>query len=249
VKPVHFVSTLDVFPTTQANEVKAIREWDSLDCGQALSSNYAQSKWVAEKLLAIARSRGLPVYIYRPGRISGHSQTGFSNPDDLLFRLIMGCIHLGFAPALDTAYDLTPVDYVSRAIVYLSQQKQSPNKTFHIISPQPIQSNQLFDWICSFGYPLQQISYDKWWEKVRELSMHSLSNKLHPLITLFSEREIERQTWNSEFLQFDCQNTLDGLAGTSITCPIVNFELFYTYLSYFIRIGLLDAPKLEAIKR
>ena len=245
VKPVHFVSTIDVFSTNQSVDVKVIYEWDSLDCEQVFSSSYAQSKWVAEKLVAIARSRGLPVCIYRPGRIAGHSQIGFSNFKDFLFTLIRGCIQLGSIPNLNTGYDLTPVDYVSKAIIYLSQQKESLNKAFHLITPQPIQWEQLFKWVSSFGYPLEQILYDKWQAKVREVAASSPTNALYPLVLLLSQKEIEAQAWNSELLQFDSQNTVNGLAGTSINCPVVDYELFCTYLSYLISIGLLDTPKLE----
>lgn len=245
VKPVHFVSTVDVFPTNRSVGIQVIHEWDSLDCGQNFSSSYAQSKWVAEKLVAIARSRGLPVSIYRPGRISGHSQTGFSNLKDFLFILIRGCIQLGSIPNLNIDCDLTSVDYVSQAIVYLSQQKESLNKAFHLITPQPVRWQQLFNWVTSFGYPLEQIPYDKWQTKVREVVASSPSDPLYPLVLLLSQKEIEAQAWNSELLQFDCQNTLNGLAGTSIRCPIVDCQLLCTYLSYLSSIGLLGIPKLE----
>lgn len=243
IKPVHLISTLDVFPLTPAENVKIIYEGDNLERGQELVNGYAQSKWVAEKLAKIARSRGIPVSIYRPGRISGHSQTGFSNPDDLFFRLIRGCIQLGNAPLLDTALDLTPVDYVSKAIVYLSRQQATQNKEFHLITPQPIESNKLFQWVDSFGYPLAKIPLDKWQEQLRQVAAHSLTNELHPLVSLFSKQSIEEQQWNPQLLQFDCQNTRDGLLGTFINCPIVDFELFCTYLSYCIHTGWLDAPK------
>lgn len=47
----------------------------------------------------LARDRGLPISIYRLGRISGHSQTGMFNVNDFLYRLIIGCIQLGSTPA------------------------------------------------------------------------------------------------------------------------------------------------------
>jgi len=58
VKPVHYVSTLSVFPAQSDSEVQVFREKDYLEHGEILESGYAQSKWVAEKLVAIALSRG-----------------------------------------------------------------------------------------------------------------------------------------------------------------------------------------------
>jgi hypothetical protein len=42
--------------------------------------------------------------------------------------------------------------------------------------------------------------------------------------------------------QFDCQNLARGLAGSGLTCPPVDLELFQRYLSYFIRSGFLPKP-------
>jgi len=46
--------------------MKVIPE-DALDHSEGLYDGYAQSKWVAEKLMMTARSRGIPVCIYRLG--------------------------------------------------------------------------------------------------------------------------------------------------------------------------------------
>jgi hypothetical protein len=47
---------------------------------------------------------------------------------------------------------------------------------------------------------------------------------------------------NGQLPQFDCSNTLAGLAHTDITCPRVDAKLFQTYLSYYIQTGFLEAP-------
>ena len=45
---------------------------------------------------------------------------------------------------------------------------------------------------------------------------------------------------------FDCQNTLAGLAGTSIACPPIDSQVLEAYFSYFMRCGFLDTPPLLA---
>ena len=47
-----------------------------LDYEGTLYGGYTQSKWVAERLVLKARALGLPARVYRPGIITGHSQTG-----------------------------------------------------------------------------------------------------------------------------------------------------------------------------
>ena len=97
LKAVHFVSTISVFSSAGESGVKAVGEQDKLTPGEVLKGAYPQSKWVAEKLIEIGRERKTPISIYRPGRISGHSQTGACNSSDSLCRLLAGCVQLGCA--------------------------------------------------------------------------------------------------------------------------------------------------------
>lgn len=55
---------------------------------------YAQSKWVAERLVTQAFDRGLRVSISRPSRISPHSKTAYFNPTDFMVRKF--CIAVSF---------------------------------------------------------------------------------------------------------------------------------------------------------
>jgi thioester reductase-like protein len=236
VKPVHFISTIGVFssPTYTA---QVLREHEDLEHSGPLYVGYAQSKWVAEKLVRTAHSRGLPVCIYRPG-IGGHSQTGVFNVHDHVCLMIKGCIQIGSVPDLGMTLQIAPVDYVSRAIVHLSKQQESLGKTFHLVNPTPIQWVNLFNWIRDYGYPLQQVSYNKWKAKLVNQVRSSQDNALYALSPLVSDSIIEK----TRLPQFDCRDTLDGLAGTDIICPPIDSELLNTYFSYFIRSGFLGAP-------
>jgi thioester reductase-like protein len=157
VKPVHFISTISVVVPNNP-DVSLVREQDSLDDAKMPSSGYAQSKWVAEKLVTIARERGLPICIYRPGRISGHSKTGACNPSDHTYRMIKGCIQLGSIPNQDIQLNFSPVDYVSKAIVSLSNQKESIGKAFHLVNPQPLPLKEMANYIRSLGYPIELVA-------------------------------------------------------------------------------------------
>ncbi len=241
VKPVHFISTSSVFSAVGYSGVKEIQERDSFKDFRVPSGGYSQSKWVGEKLVNIARDRGLPVCIYRLGRVSGHSKTGVFNTNDFLYKLIVGCIQLGSVPDGNMMENIVPVDYVSNAIVHLSRQKESINKVFHLVNPQPLHSNMLIESIRSFGYPLKQIPYDQWQAELNKIAGSLPEHPLYPLVPFFPARSSEENTSNSVVLQFDCQNTLDGLAGTSIVCPSVSDHLLSTYLSYLIKSGYLDA--------
>ena len=241
LKPVHLISTISVVSAMGESGIKLVREEDELTPGEGLKGAYTQTKWVAEKLVEVARDRGIPVSIYRPGRISGDSQTGACNPSDLLYRLIAGCVQLGCAPDGDKLMNVAPVDYVSRAIVHLSSQKELLGKTFHLVNTQSFQMSELLGWICSMGYPIKRVSSEAWQAEIINRAGYSPENALYPLVGLFSEKVSEGEMPLSGTRHFDCQNMLDGLATTDITCPQADANLFRTYFSYLADCGLIGS--------
>ncbi|MBF2048622.1 MAG: amino acid adenylation domain-containing protein [Elainella sp. C42_A2020_010] len=247
--PVHFISTIDVFQSPAYFEMELIREDEPLADGQALDRGYAQTKWVAEKLMRAAQSRGLPICIYRPGMLTGHSQTGASQTNDLMCRILKGMIQLGSAPAFEYWVNMTPIDYASQAIIHLSNQPQSLGKTFHIVNPQPLPWNHLVNQIRSFGYTLRSQSHEDWQAELLKLDVSS-ENALKPILSLFTEKHSKTQmTYLETFLltarTFDYQNTLNGLSQTSIVCPVVDTKLLNIYFSYFNRVGFLQPPTID----
>ncbi len=244
LKPVHFISTLDVFQAPSYLSQKTILEAGTLAYGEELENGYAQSKWVAEKLMMAAWERGIPGSIYRLGMIVGHSQTGMSKTDDLVGRLIKGFIQMGSLPNLDLKMNLTPVDYASQAIVHLSTQPESWSKAFHLVNHHSLTLNQLLDYMQSLGYPLQKQDYNFWQKQLQCLDTKQ-DNVLTPLKFLFKPRSDEKEATYLETLvldKFNCQNAINGLAGTNIICPPMDMKLLKIYFSYFIKSRFLPPP-------
>ncbi|MEH2065245.1 MAG: amino acid adenylation domain-containing protein [Nostoc sp.] len=240
-KPVHFISSSGVVSAKLESGIKLAREQDSLNEKEFPNNGYCQTKWVAEKLVQTAAERGIPISIYRPSRISGHSQIGVFNSNDFLYKLIIGCVQLGSAPDIDIRENIVPVDYVSKAIVHLSKQEESLGKTFHLVHPQTLHSNTLIDHIRSLGYSIDQDSYEQWREKLLNITEGSLEHPLYPLVSFFPARESEKQTSNSGILQFDSKNTINGLSSSSIICPEIDEQLLKIYFLYLIENGYLTA--------
>lgn len=243
-KPVHFISATSVFSDVDNSGVQVIREWDDIDNGQVPLGGYNQSKWVAEKLVTAARDRGLPVCIYRLGRVSGHSQTGVFNVNDFLYKLIIGCVQLGSVPDAEMMLDIVPVDYASKAIVHLSKQ-HSWGKAFHLVHPQPVSSNLFFEKLRLLGYPIQQLSYEEWHTQLLNIAERASEHSLYPLISLLPSKNYQAQTSELSALKFDSQNTLNGLTGTAITCPRIDDQLLSTYFSYLIQSRFLAPPPIS----
>ncbi|MEO8972333.1 MAG: amino acid adenylation domain-containing protein [Ktedonobacteraceae bacterium] len=246
VKPFHYISTLSVLSPEARVAGTALFEEEPLDLhGTYMRDGYAQSKWVAEKLVTIARARGVPCTIYRPGRITGHSLYGTWPTDDILCRRLKGCIQLGRIPTIvmSDLLEMTPVDYVGRAIVALSRQQQSSGKTFHLCNNSGVSVNELIKWINEFGYRIRQVSYAQWISALKGNATETGDNVLLPFLSLLPD-EVEEATPQEQAagVLIDDQQTRTGLASTGITCPAIDATLLTTYLSYFVRSGFLPAP-------
>jgi thioester reductase-like protein len=238
LKPVHFISTIGVVSAAD-RQLPIIQEDTPIDRSEQIDSGYTQSKWVAEKLVTIARDRGIPISIYRPGRISGHSQTGVCSPDDHTFRMIRGCIQLGSVFQDDSMVNLTPVDYAVSAIAHLSSQPESLGKTFHLFNPQPTPWQEVVNSVISLGYPLQQLDYQQWRKQLLTAVERHSDHPLSPLISTFTQNETTNPE-ESINQKLDAHNTNSGLTGTSIICPPCDRNLINTYLSYLVNQGLLS---------
>jgi len=161
--------------------------------------------------------------------------------------MIKGFIQMGSAPNLDLMMTLTPVDYISRAIIHLSRQNTSLGKAFHLLNPQPLHVSELVNNINALGYPIQQMPYENWQASLLNIDVFK-ENALSPLLSLFTKKISAKQQTYLETSAlgsqaFNFQNTIDGLSGNSIICPSVNFKLLSIYFSYFIRSGFLDMPQ------
>ncbi|MEL4894894.1 thioester reductase domain-containing protein [Crocosphaera sp. Alani8] len=239
-KPVHFISTISVFNPTDLSEKRVIKESDELDPEELPLGGYAQSKWVAEKLVTIAQERGLPTSIYRVGPISGHSKTGLFNPHDFLYKLIIGYVHLGSAPEGKMLLDILPVDYVSQAIISLSKQSETLGKAFHLIHTNPVSSDLLFEQLEAMGYGIERISYEQWYNKLLGVAKSSPNHPLYPLVPLFSAARSDDASTKSFNLKFDCYNAIEGLNNSTVSCPAIDRNLLKTYISYLLENGFLS---------
>jgi thioester reductase-like protein len=162
------------------------------------------------------------------------------NADDLLHRMISGGIRLGYMPDMDVAVNLSPVDYVSGAIVQISRQPSALGKTFHLVNANTVNVRQLLNWVESSGYSFSRLPYSEWRERLLQVAERDPDNPIYPLVPFFSERESEND-FRKAF--FDAKNAVEALAGSPIKCPPITRELVQRYLAYLARVGSLSAPR------
>jgi amino acid adenylation domain-containing protein/thioester reductase-like protein len=240
LKPVHFVSTLSVL-TNLARGERALESARNAR-PDALENGYAQSKWVAEEMVWEAIARGVPASVYRPGRIVWHSRTGALGSDDLFSRAIRACVQLAAVPALDTYLELTPVDFVSRAVVHLGLQPDARGRAYHLFNRQFVRLRHLLEWVRALGYPLEVISPDQWLARVHASATQGTQDALTALLPLLANGVpfLEGEPPAAESgPNLDDQNTQALLAGTDVECPPITAESVGVYVARMAAAALL----------
>eukprot|EP01060_Flectonema_neradi_P009966 TRINITY_DN1711_c0_g1_i1.p1 TRINITY_DN1711_c0_g1~~TRINITY_DN1711_c0_g1_i1.p1 ORF type:complete len:3706 (+),score=768.40 TRINITY_DN1711_c0_g1_i1:419-11119(+) len=184
LKPVHYVSTVAIFGSSEVMGCEFIDETQQMPSGNSVFGGYAQSKWVAEKLVRIGHERGIPITVHRPGAITGDSQTGAWNVDDATARMVRSIMMLGMAPKLDTNVEWLPVDYVAEWIVDLSLNEANIGRTFHQVEGSVRPYNTMIASLKRYHPNLLVTSYSQWREAM-QIAAESEDHPLHTLIPFF----------------------------------------------------------------
>lgn len=238
VKAVHYVSSSAVFFTAGGPGPEVVDEETSLDAITGLIVGYRQTKWVAERLMRIARERGVPVTIYRLAIIGGHSRTGLGNPEDLLSRVLQGSLQIGAIPEFDLEIDLAPVDFLSGALVWLSRQPSLIGKTFHLLNPRSVPWNQIVDWLIEAGMPVERLPLNDWLARLHRAAQNSADNALYSLLPFLragAARNLDGTEADYPEPRIDCRRTVESLAGSDWACPPLGAEHFRLFLSHLER--------------
>jgi thioester reductase-like protein len=237
-KALHYLSSYAPFDSVH-NAGKTIFESDVPMHSDGLSTGYNETKWVAEKMVRNAKAQGLPVAIYRVGWVAGHTESGFWNASDFIPRLIQACTTLGKYTFLGVV-TMTPVDYVVKALLYLSQRESSIGDTFHLSNGERYSTKQLFDWVKGYGYGVAEVSYAEWEQAMMNSSQEAA---LMPMkLFLENAKGVSLSDWFSREPVIDSAYTRQILSNGSIVAPRLNQELMNTYLDHFVASGYLDPP-------
>jgi polyketide synthase PksN len=231
----HHVSTIEVFAAS-AGSGAPISEDHPASPPAAPHGGYAQTKWVAERLVAAAAARGLPAAIYRLPRILGHSRTGACQDRDLLWQVLKGCIQARAVPGDVTAsYDLAPVDYAATTLVTLSRTAALDGRAYHLTSSCRTSLADLAGYLRAAGYPLASPPLAAWAESIRDYP----ANAAAPVLDTFL-REMTDGGWSA--IALSGAATRRALGRDAPGCPEISAGLFATYLRYFTATGYLPRP-------
>ncbi|MFI5777660.1 amino acid adenylation domain-containing protein [Nocardia sp. NPDC051570] len=240
--PLHFVSSLYVLGPGDGVDGRVETPAPPQDPSQ-LRLGYLQTKWVAERLVCEAAERGLPVDIFRLGRIAGDSVTGACQTSDFFWLLVKASQEVGLAPDVEFAVDLAPADYAAGAMVELAR-RHSPEPgphIYHLRNPAPAAFADAVGWIRDAGWPVRLHEPMAWRDAVEAHAAAAGSETAsYRVLSLLGTGE-----GLSPALGFEVDEQV-GRSG--VVCPPVSHELFGRYLSYFHKIGFLAPPTRQEVE-
>ncbi len=130
-----------------------------------LDDGYRLSKWQAEQLCQQAAERGLPVAVYRLGRVAAATERPRINARDIVWRIAAASARAGAWPDLAVSEPWIPVDLVARSVVDLMLRggAAAPARAFHLVHTGTVALEQL-----RVALSLPRIGLGEWLQSLRQ---------------------------------------------------------------------------------
>lgn len=204
---------------------------------------YQQTKFEAEYLVRTATEKGLKWNIVRPGDIFGDSKTG-SYPlkipqfTGIFYDLLRTVIHTQVAVNSNVHFDVTPVDYVARGLLYLGLEYRAIYGTYHLTNPSTRTYAHVIECIQKIGYPIEQTTLEDY---MNRLVNQKLLHKGEP----YKSRTLELLQFNPVMVLANATThvgteiTQAVLEPAGIVCPQIDETLMKTYLDYCKKVNYM----------
>jgi thioester reductase-like protein len=224
-KTIEYISTNDIFSIANnkvANEFTLLKNQIHYP-----SNGYASSKFVAEGIIETAREKGFDIKVYRLGLVTGDTILGKNEStqwfNDFLIFLKKFKVMPNSSQFIST---IVPVDFVAKAIITLSQNKNTQNN-FHLTSPFAISFLDLMQ-----DSDISIIKYEKFLKMLQEdknMSNHlsSINSNIITLLML-DKKSLEKILSNTIHIQ--AFNTMEILKKYGVKFPSIDTSLFSLYL-------------------
>lgn len=217
-----------------------VPESDPLDLGRTgLTTGYGQSKWVAERLVMEAGRRGLAGGIVRPSYIVGDVESGVTNTDDFLWRLVKGCIQLGRVPDIFNTVNMVPVNHVARITTAVALSAKAGMPVHHVTARPLPRFNDFLGALNTYGWQLERVEYLVWREQLEQHVLETQDNALFPLLHFVLD-DLPTSMKAAELDDTHTATLLRSLGDPdSIT---IDLKQMGVYLAWLIAAGFLDKP-------
>ncbi|KAJ7242075.1 hypothetical protein C8J57DRAFT_1368382 [Mycena rebaudengoi] len=231
-----FVSTAGIFRNLNASGV--VPEDHLATPETSVGQGYAESKWVAEKVLEIAAQQtNLSLVIVRPTQLTG-SENGAWKLDEWFPALLRCSQLLGRLPAISGRVSWIPIHHAGKAIV---EMRNSTDRYLHLTHPHPVPMSEILGPI-SDALHLPVVPYSEWLKMLEDAqeSDAETSNPGIPLIEFFrSNREASAD--QEAFFPGTLSSTHALTAASSlVSIPSLSARDAQTWVSYLHQAGYLS---------
>ncbi|MBW2571833.1 MAG: amino acid adenylation domain-containing protein [Deltaproteobacteria bacterium] len=229
-KPIHYISTNGIFAGEDQETYLENSDIDSY--ADHLTNGYGQAKWVAEKLVWEAVSRGLPVCLYRPGNIGHHSVTGVTNPSDFQSMIVDACAQVNCAPDMNNwAFELTPVDFLVKSIVLFASNPSNFSQVFNIVQNDPMPARVVFDLLLEMKLISEYVSFDEW-----RSSLYAQAEEADDyILNVLAQSLVDVEMYLNDESIYDCTRFENCLNKHGIQRPLTDSDYFKKLIDTFVK--------------
>ncbi|KAG1718951.1 hypothetical protein EDB19DRAFT_1861531 [Suillus lakei] len=203
-----------------------------------LDQGYAQSKYVAERvLIGASRAANIPVTIVRAGQLAGNTTLGTWNATEHIPIFIQACCSLKLMPSQIPNLSWTPVDVASAILVDIMSNDPHRDTTNllvrHIDSPKELSSSDFLQWMVEASEDsITLVSNEKWLDSVRNSPMVLKAKHLLPFFERWLDNTVQ---YRHRVLSLQNTKLLSGNFSRAQITP----ELFRQYVDFIRRQGSL----------
>jgi thioester reductase-like protein len=207
---------------------------DHLPENPAFANFYESSKFMAEKKVREAMCAGLPVTIFRPSIVVGHSRTGEVSEFNVIYPFLR-LFTTGIIKILpchpESSFNIVPIDFISKASVTISRQEDALGKSYHLVSKNPPTIGMMLN-LKNEVYPgiadITLVDPAEYTPRRLDILGKLAYNKISPYLGYLNEQLI-----------FDTENTSQALGRARIQFPYTGYEFLKTMVGYAVEQGYL----------
>jgi thioester reductase-like protein len=218
------------------------------DLGQGFEKmGYPQSKFESERIVRDATQLGLQWDIVRPGNIFGDADTGLYPYDKTgvttfyyeFFELI---IKTGLAGFGIFYFDMTPVNYIARAILHLALKRETVFETYHLLNPHMKRWYEIINMLIEYGYHnIRFTSLDEYMELIDKNALQYRQDGTGQMIFRLLQYPFVKKLF-STVNYADSQHTRALLEKVGIRCPHIDAHFLDTLLRSYSSAGFISLP-------
>ncbi|MFK5894807.1 MAG: thioester reductase domain-containing protein [Pseudomonadota bacterium] len=249
--PLFYASSFSVIGDMLYEEEFIFSE-NQLDVGQKFQDMcYERSKFESEKLLHEATESGLNWVVGRPGNIWGDSQTGCyplneTKVKGIYYEMIKSLVETGYSFSSDENFDVTTVDYVAKACIYMAFNIHITNrKTYHLTNPNKSTYNDIIKYVSGSGYVIRHLSDDDYFTALYEDRMIRNGEVYDSTFTNFIAMIVDEDSVEEKAVH-DTTSIQQLLENTDIDCPELDQKMMNTFLKYCVKKELISSVESQS---